>query len=133
MNDIKKDFLQKLQELDELNLPKKDYAITGSGPLAIRGLRKANDVDVVVRQALWKSLLKKFVPYDEKHIRVGNIEMWGDFINLTHRLDDVIDSSETIDGYPFVTLQDTLSWKMFLNREKDQKDIMMIKKLLHDD
>ena len=32
-------FLEKLEELKLLNLPQCDYAITGSGPMAIRGLR----------------------------------------------------------------------------------------------
>lgn len=128
---IKNRFLEKLEELKCLKLPHGDYAITGSGPMAIRGLREANDIDVVVKKTLWLELLKRFVPCDLKHMRIGNIEIWGDFINLTERMEKVIDSSELIDGYPFVTLQDTLSWKKFLNREKDQKDIKMIDHFIH--
>ncbi len=123
-------FQKKLEELDHLNLPKKDYAITGSGPLAIRNIREADDVDVVVRKELWEKLIKKYTPFDERRILIGNIEIWGDFINLTHRMDEVINNSELIEGYPFVTLQDTLSWKKFLNREKDQKDITLVETYL---
>lgn len=125
-----KAFLKQLEELKFLNLPLGAYAITGSGPLAIRGLREASDVDIVVKKELWNELIKRFDPYDERHIKIGNIEIWGDFINLTERMDAVIDSAETLSGYPFVTLQDTLSWKRFLNREKDQKDISMIESIL---
>ncbi|NGX55031.1 MAG: hypothetical protein KR126chlam2_00653 [Chlamydiae bacterium] len=120
-------FQKKLEELDKLNLPKNDYAVTGSGPLAIRNLRAADDIDVVVRRDLWELLIKKYPPYDEHHVRVGNVDIWGDFFHLTHRMDEIIDNSELIEGYRFVTLEDTLSWKKFLNREKDQKDIALIK------
>ena len=97
----RKAFLEKLEELKCLNLPSGEYAITGSGPMAIRGLREANDIDVVVKKTLWLELLKRFVPYDSKHIRIGNIEIWGDFLNLTERMEDVIDSAERLAGYPF--------------------------------
>ncbi|HIH46745.1 TPA: NUDIX domain-containing protein [Candidatus Woesearchaeota archaeon] len=126
----RKAFLEKLEGLKCLKLPLGEYAITGSGPMAVRGLREANDIDVVVKKTLWLELLKRFVPYDSKHMKIGNIEIWGDFLNLTERIDDVIDSAEPLAGYPFVTLQDTLSWKKFLNREKDQKDIKMIEETL---
>src|SRR3989304_4808682 len=127
---IKNRFLEKLEELNCLELPLGEYAITGSGPMAVRGVREANDIDVVVKKTLWLELLKRFVPYDSKHMKIGNIEIWGDFLNLTERIDDVIDSAEPLAGYPFVPLPHTLSWKKFLNREKDQKDIKMIEQTL---
>ena len=76
-----------------------------------------------MNKALWEALLSKYSSYDGHHIKIGNLEIWGDFINLTERIDDVIKNSEEIEAYPFVNLEDTLSWKTFLNREKDQKDI----------
>ena len=127
---MKGKFLQKLKELEQLHLPKKDYAITGSGPLAIRNIREADDVDILVKKHIWKNLITRYPPYDEKHIRIGNIEIWGDFINLTERMNEVIESSEIIEGYPFVSLLDTLSWKRFLNREKDKNDIALIAQYL---
>ena len=63
----RKAFLEKLEELKCLNLPSGEYAIIGSGPMAIRGLREANDIDVVVKKTLWLELLKRFVPYDSNH------------------------------------------------------------------
>jgi hypothetical protein len=131
MLSFKENFLSKLKALDTLCLSKNDYAICGSGPLAIRNLRAADDIDIVVRGSLWMMLSKKYKPYDEHHIRIGVIEVWGDFINLTHRLDEVIDQAELIAGYPFVTLQDTILWKQFLNRPKDQRDILLINEFLN--
>lgn len=126
----KLDFLQKLKILGELELSINQYAITGSGPLAIRNIRKARDIDIMVKKNLWGKLCKKYTPYDENHIKIGDIEIWKDFINLTPRMNEVIDAAEIIEGYPFVSLRDTLLWKEFLNREKDQKDISEIKKLI---
>jgi hypothetical protein len=84
MNGFKENFLQKLKTLDSLPLSAGNYAICGSGSLAIRNLRAADDIDVVVKGNLWTILSKKYQPYDEHHIRIGTIEIWGDFINLTH-------------------------------------------------
>jgi len=126
----KTQYLNKLKALDALSLEMGTYAITGGGPLAIRNLRGADDVDIVVIRDVFDELSKKYVPYDENHIRIGVIEVWGDFINLTERMDEAIASSEWIEGYPFVSLEDTLSWKKFLNREKDQKDIALIEAYL---
>jgi len=126
----KKNFLNQLLELKLLNLPKKTYAITGGGPLAIRGLRKAFDIDIVVTEDIWNFLLRKYTPYDENHMRIGNIEIWKDLINLTYKKDEVINSAEIIEGYPFVSLNDTILWKQFLNRKKDQNDIKTIEEYL---
>ena len=88
---FKAEFLNMLKALDVLRLSLGSYAITGSGPLVIRNVRAARDVDVVVKRALWHELCKKFKPYDEHHIKIGDIEIWGDFINLTPRLDAVVE------------------------------------------
>ena len=48
-----------LAELKALNLPLGHYAIFGSGPLAVRGIREAADLDIIVSESLWKELLPK--------------------------------------------------------------------------
>lgn len=45
---IKNQFLEKLKELKKLNLPEDQYIIWGSGVLAIRGIRDASDIDIIV-------------------------------------------------------------------------------------
>lgn len=123
---MRRHFLLKLKELDDLSLFKDSYAITGSGPLAIRGIRSADDIDVLVKSHIWESLKNSYTSYDGKHIRIGNIEIWSDFINLTPILDKVISDAEIIDGYPFVSLDYTVFWKKYLGREKDLQDISLI-------
>jgi len=40
-----------LEELKKLNFPPGQYAIYGSGPLAVRGLRKNGDIDRAIDEA----------------------------------------------------------------------------------
>jgi len=42
----------------------------------------------------------------------------------------MIDNAEMIDGLPYVNLQDTILWKTRENREKDLRDIKLIKDYL---
>ncbi len=129
---IKNHFLEQLKELKTLNLPEDQYIIWGSGVLAIRGLRKASDVDIVVSKNCWDNLMKKYSPQGKKQnvIKVGNIEIWNDLMNLTDIIDQMIINKDLIEGYPFMKVKYTIEWKKFLNREKDKKDILLLEKLL---
>src|SRR3989344_5711621 len=62
-----------LKELKSLNLPTDQFAVMSSGVLAVRGLREARDLDLVVTRKLWQSLSSKY-PL-RKHA-------WGNFITL---------------------------------------------------
>jgi hypothetical protein len=42
----------------------------------------------------------------------------------------LINESEIIDDLPFVKLKEVLKWKKMRNKEKDKKDIELIKKFL---
>ena len=57
MNDL-------FKQLDSLNLPKADYAITGSGPLYAHGLIPAleNDLDIVARNSAWEKAVEYNTP-----------------------------------------------------------------------
>lgn len=126
-SDIKRQFLGQLRELQDLHLP--PYLIWGSGPLAIRGLRKSHDIDLLVSKQAWNQLIKSYPPATEKMIRIRKIEIWNDCLNLTDRIDEMIAHADWIEGFPFMTLSDTIAWKNFLHREKDLKDIALIEDL----
>lgn len=130
-----------LNELKKLNLPKGKYAVFGSGPLAIRGLRENKDIDIMVKSGLWKELKKKYPDRIKKtkdnkaeSIHLGNIEIleinyqdWSSFIDDPNKL---IDQAEIIQGFPFVKLDHLLECKKIMNREKDWKDIELINNYL---
>ncbi|MEK6816274.1 MAG: hypothetical protein AABY09_01560 [Nanoarchaeota archaeon] len=49
-----------LKELKNLKLPKDKFAVFGSGSMAIRGLRENKDIDIIVKEGLWKKLSVKY-------------------------------------------------------------------------
>jgi hypothetical protein len=129
---MKTQFLEKLKEIDQLRLPREHYLIWGSGPLAVREIRPANDVDLLVSKELWDELTKKFPTQlgRQNVIRIGGLEIWSDCLNLTDKIDEMLRNSDLIEGYPFMKLCYTIQWKEVYNRKKDCDDILMIKNFL---
>ena len=116
-----------LQFVRDLQLPPQDYAIFGSGPLLVRGIIDvANDIDILCRGAAWARVreegdirrLEKYslsvVEFLEGQVSFGTEWGIGDFDT-----DQLIDSSETIDGLPFVRLEHVVAYKRIANRPKD--------------
>jgi len=70
-------YIEKLDNLNALNLPKEEYLIWGSGPLAVRNIRNSCDIDIVVLKNLWKNLVKKYPLQKEKKnlIKIKDIEI----------------------------------------------------------
>ncbi|MFH1522197.1 MAG: tRNA pseudouridine(55) synthase TruB [Patescibacteria group bacterium] len=125
--------LKYLEELKALNLPKGRYALFGSTPLAIRNIRSNHDIDIIVKKDLWPNLIKKYPKRIKKQpicIKLDGIEIFKDWLNLSNKVEEMIDNAEIIDGLPFVKLNYLLEWKEYMDREKDKKDIKLVKKYL---
>lgn len=119
-----------LEEVKKLKLPPDQYAVFGSGPLAIRGLRENEDIDVLVKPELWEELAKKHKPLKECLIVIGNIDIlkhWKPWLTDVNKL---IDAADIIDGIRFVKLEHVLEWKKKRGKEKDKKDIELIEEYL---
>jgi len=122
-----------LRELKALNLPPDQFAIFGSGPLGIRGIREINDLDLVVLPELWQELAKKYpvkkIKIDpkrykaflSKNIEVASKPMFG------FKAREMIESADIIDDIRFVNLETTIEWKKKAGREVDLRDIKLIK------
>ena len=119
-----------IEELKKLNLPQDKFAVFGSGPLAIRKIRESEDVDIIVKPELWEKLIKKYPLEKENLIKIGKIEVYKDWLNLSDRIDEMIDNAEIIEGFPYVRLKYLLDWKRWMGREKDIKDIKLIEDYL---
>lgn len=52
----KKEIISKVQSL---NLPRGSYVVFGSCPLAVLGIREANDIDLMVSKELFEDLKKR--------------------------------------------------------------------------
>jgi len=120
-----------LDELKSLNLPAGKFAIFGSGPMAVREIRQSNDLDIIIKQDLWNALLSQYP--DSLHqnptcLKIGNIEVYKDWLELSDKVYEMIDAAETIANFPFVRLKYVVEWKTQFGREKDLKDIELIQK-----
>ncbi|MFC8738976.1 hypothetical protein [Streptomyces sp. NPDC057176] len=124
-----------IRELLTLNLPTDDYVVAGSGPLLAHGLRQdVNDLDIVARADAWKiaaSMADATVPPSGHGLMVvlfgGDIEIFDRWLPGAPDADELIDSAEMVEGIPFCPLPQVLEWKTRSNREKDMRDIQLIR------
>lgn len=130
-------FSDLLLELDKLCLPLGQYVITGSGPLAIRNLREAHDLDILVSDNLFVQLSKSYSVINAEvcdKISLGNIELLANFkesnVSKIANTDEQIKTADIIDGYPFVNLKILLAFKKASVRDKDSLDVELIEQFL---
>lgn len=125
-----------------LGLPFGQYVVYGSGVMEAHGIRRANDVDLVVNEDLYQELRKR----GWKRKILFSTRMWhckalqdgrGNeaYTNLRWRNYDVktsclIDNAEVVNGIPFMNLLDYLFYKKQLPRAKDKKDVVLIENYL---
>lgn len=129
---------EKFSKLRQLNLPRDQYAITGSGPMGVRNLKAIGDIDIIVTEELWGHLVSKYEIADQNGVRKvvlpgGVIEAFYQGSFYSEPLDNMaptyafrIAHAELIDGLPFETLDTILYYKKRDRREKDLKDIELI-------
>jgi len=121
--------MQYLDKLVSLKLPLGSYAIFGSGPMAIRDIRESSDVDIIVKWELWDDLLLRYpgsLRSDPVSLDIKGIEVFKTWLQLTDKVDEMIDRAEFIKDLPFVRLEYVIEWKQSFGREKDITDIKLI-------
>jgi len=123
--------LKYLDELLKLNLPAEDFAVFGSGPIAIRNLRENEDIDIIVRPGLWNELIIAFPPANEKLIKINHIEIFKHWLPWFQDVNELIDTADLIDNIRFVKLENVLIWKKALKREKDLNDIFLLEEYIN--
>lgn len=120
--------------LAKLALPPSDYVVTGSGPLLAHGLKDSiHDLDLLARGEAWELAAGKGRMIPSRSglgcrivLHHGDIEVFDHWVGGLTDVDALIDSAEVIDGVPFLSLADTLTWKRGLGRAKDLLDIALI-------
>lgn len=126
-------------ELLTLQLPTDDYVVAGSGPLLAHGLRQdVSDLDIVARADAWKIALHLADPrvapsgHGQRVVLFdGDIEVFDRWLPGTEDTDELIDSAELVEGIPFCPLSRALEWKIRSNREKDRRDIRLIREYVY--
>jgi len=119
----------------KIDLPLGKYVIFGSGPMGIRGLRKCYDLDILVTEDIFNEYKNKSdweykeFERDGRHVEMvekNNIELYKTWGPGEWNEDELIKTSEIIDGLPFVRLEYVIKWKKISGREKDLNDIKII-------
>lgn len=123
------------QSVTDLHLPLGTFALFGSAPLGVRGLRECRDIDVIVTEELWNEQKNKgwetvTMPHGSIGLVKGEIELWKNWYPGDWDVPKLIREAEMIAGLPFVRLEEVLKWKKLMNREKDLKDIEAINAFL---
>ncbi|OGE76230.1 MAG: hypothetical protein A3K06_00250 [Candidatus Doudnabacteria bacterium RIFCSPHIGHO2_01_52_17] len=123
------------QRVKELKLPIGKYALFGSAPSGIRGLKDCRDIDIIVTEDLWDEYKSKgwetrVMPRGSQYLWNDEIELWKDWYPGKWDIKKLIDEAEMIDELPFVKLEHVVKWKRQSGREKDLKDIETIEKFL---
>lgn len=124
------------KQVRELNLPLGKYALFGSAPLGIRGMRECHDIDIITMEDVWEVYkykegwkVKKLIENENvEYIRKDSIELYKNWGPGEWDVEKLIRESEIIEGLPFVKLEQVLRWKKLNRRGKDLKDLEIIQK-----
>ncbi len=124
------------QKVKNLNLPMGKYALFGGGPMSIRELKEANDLDIIVTDDLFKEYKNKnewkvgVSANGSEYLSFEEIEIYRDWKPGDWNIVDLIKNAEIIDELPFVGLNDVIKWKKIYAREKDLRDVEIIENYL---
>lgn len=128
---------QLFDELKKLRLPEGEWAVFGSGPMWVRGIRESSDIDIIARGAAWEwaktngeTGIKEGSGLEYAHFAGDGIEVYRDWYPGEWNIDVLIDDAEVVDGVPFVRLESVIKWKKIMGREKDAKDLVLIEEYL---
>jgi len=126
-----------IQKIKELNLPNDQYVVIGSGTMSVLGIREANDIDMSVTEELfdklkvtgeWEVCEKYGRPFLKKDVFDINKSLGWEKYSTT--IQEANKSALFIEDIPFMNLDELIKFKNALGREKDFKDIELIKKYL---
>jgi hypothetical protein len=123
-----------LTELKTLDLPLGHFAIFGSAPLAIRGLRDSHDLDIIVSDELYEKLKIQYSGAEYQSplgfLKINDFEISNQWMNDGSQVSKMIDEAEMVNGWLFVTLPYVIAWKTSMGRAKDKIDLEMLNEYL---
>ncbi len=133
-------FQTHLENLKKLKLPEGQFIIISSGAMAVRGIREARDLDIVVTLSVWDELTKKYPVINKDNLERINLE--NDTIEILHpshsvfadslgvSVEEMFEKADVFDGIKFMSLEHLKKIKKVMAREKDLKDIELIDEYL---
>jgi hypothetical protein len=131
-----------INKVKSLNLPVGQYMLIGGSNLAVRGFRDTRDLDILVTPDLFNTLMSDgFVldpeyeqKWNRKRLIKDDTEIYGDLYlekqNYFFDVAQIISEADIVEGIPVQSLQNILVCKADSAREKDLRDIELIKEYL---
>ncbi len=119
-----------INEINEVFVDCDEYAVFGSGPMAIRNIRKNRDLDIIVTFEKWKQMRKthdKYLCPTKSCIRIKHMTITPTWPGLKRKdVDEIILEAEIIQNIRFAGLRHVVEYKKILKRPKDIIDIRLI-------
>ena len=121
-----------LKVLKKYNFDKDKYIVISGAAMVLLGIKeKTNDIDIAIKEEYYDYLLNNYS---------CTFERVNEHNNKIYFIDDVINFSSSyyksnfvlVDDIPVQTIEDILELKLYLNREKDKKDIELIKEFMNE-
>ncbi len=119
-----------IKELKKYNLDSKRYIVLSGAAMVLYGIKNETlDIDISVKESLEKELLNQYDAKIEK-INIDGTKVYIINSELNFGSNYYTDRKNYIDNIPVQYVEDILSLKLMLNREKDKNDIELIKKYM---
>lgn len=107
-----------IKKVKALGFPRGSFVVFGSGPLALAGIREANDIDMLITPELYAKLERKgwqkiSKGFGDEPLVKDDIEVhpnW-DFSSYSPRLADLLSRATYVDGVAFASITDVRRWK----------------------
>ncbi len=132
---------KQVENLKRIHMPKDQFVVVSSGALAVRGIREANDIDVIVQPDLWAELTKKYiVKLNGNGIEVIALDNEIEILNPSQsifgnssviKIVDIFKYSDEFDDIKYINLDHLKSIKSALGRDKDLRDITLIEEYMN--
>lgn len=131
---------KEIEQLKKIGLHIDEFVIVSSGALAIRGIREAKDLDVIVTNSLWNKLTATYqtevengverIKFDNSNIEILNPaqSIFGN--SRVVSVEEIFEKADIFGGIKFINLNHLKKIKTKLGREKDLKDIELIDEYL---
>jgi hypothetical protein len=126
-----------ISKTKKLGLPANEFVVVAGSAMAARGLRKTNDIDLVVSVPIFEKL--KTEGWEEQFHDDGSSVLingiydvgtgWDNPDNKPN-LESLLQDSDHINGVAVLRPERILRWKKRMNRPKDQMDIELLEAYL---
>lgn len=124
-----------LDVLKSYNFDRNKFIIISGAAMVINNIKnETKDIDISVSEEYEKKLLEEYNCKLERSIpdkgKIFKAYMIDDLLNFSnHYYDDY--KFKIVDGYKVQTPEEILKLKLYMNREKDEKDILKIKNFIN--